>query len=362
MKVLHCIHSLRAGGAEKQLNILLNSAKNNDEIDFAVFCVDSSNDILLPNICKVYEILDNSQYPLYLIQEINRAIKEFEPDIVHCWLPHTIVVSGLISARFKGIPVVSSYRNSRFFNSLKDVVEFFFCMIFADAIVSNCNPQMSNIFFQYLFKFKNNRIIPNAVDVPEIFKKKYQSKKINDFFIILYVGRLVPQKNLQVLLKALYKMKSKKPFKLLICGTGEEEDEVKTNIKKYGLTNNVEMLGFKKDIYSLMASSDLLVLPSIYEGMPNVVLEALSIGLPCVVSSIPAHTNLLNDDIVRFFNPSSSQCLAEILDEYIEGNIDLLGLTMKGMQFSEKFSTAIQAENYLNFYQELLEKNKTNTA
>ncbi len=144
------------------------------------------------------------------------------------------------------------------------------------------------------------------------------------------------------------------PWQLLICGTGEE-DKVLSRIHELGLTESIRMLGFRNDVYSIMAASDLLVLPSWKEGMPNVVLEAMSIGLPCVISKIPAHVSLLGgDDFATLFDPSDSGDLARILEGYINKQKELEMMSMKGIDFSKKYSPLVLTKRYAQFYNDLL--------
>lgn len=77
---------------------------------------------------------------------------------------------------------------------------------------------------------------------------------------------------------------------LLICGEGRLEADLKKAITNADLDERIHMAGYRRDIFSLMKASTLLVHPSKQEGLPNVIIEAMAAGVPVVASSIPVHT------------------------------------------------------------------------
>ena len=98
--------------------------------------------------------------------------------------------------------------------------------------------------------------------------------------VILQVGRLVTQKNHGFTVQIARKLKEQgAAFKMLIAGTGGLEQEIRQKLEEQGLTDRVELLGHRNDIYELMAASDVMILPSLYEGLPTVSIEAQAMGL-----------------------------------------------------------------------------------
>lgn len=353
LRVLHCIHSLSGGGAERQLTLLANHSKNSD-LEFGIFYVDGMNHNIEGSACELYTLTDPKNYPWRLVKEISAAIERFKPDIVHCWLPASVIVPGLIAAKLYKLPTISSYRNARDFGTWKDVIEYILSMFFANAIVSNNYPQQSNVFFRQLYRAKIHDHIPNAVAVPIEYRHEMLGREKNELFTILFVGRLVDAKNWQLLLEAVSKLDVKMPWQLQICGKGEDA-KVYSAIDRLKLNNNVKMLGYRQDVYSIMAKADLLVLPSWYEGMPNVVLEAMSIGLPCVLSRIAAHTELLrNEPVTVYFDPSSAEQLTIILNDFIDGAVDVEQLSRSSINFADKFHPNILMKQYSAFYNNVL--------
>ncbi|MFA5384775.1 MAG: glycosyltransferase family 4 protein [Eubacteriales bacterium] len=127
------------------------------------------------------------------------------------------------------------------------------------------------------------RVVPNGVDFYRIKKAEQNSENID----VIYVGRLISHKNVDILLKAISEVREKIPdIKCGIIGDGPEKESLTSLSKKLGLDNNVIFFGFferDEDVYSYMKASKIFVLPSTREGFPNTILEANSCGLPAII-------------------------------------------------------------------------------
>ncbi len=135
-----------------------------------------------------------------------------------------------------------------------------------------------------IYNYCNKEYIEESIqkyDIDECDKKIFEDGKV-----ILTVGKLKKQKGVWHLIIAFKKILEKhKDAKLVILGIGELEEYLKNLIKDMHLENNVYMLGHKnKNIYTYMKNSDIFVLPSLFEGMPNVILEAMECGLPIIAT------------------------------------------------------------------------------
>lgn len=134
-------------------------------------------------------------------------------------------------------------------------------------------------------------IVPNAIDLEEFDYNEKVRQKVrqhlgwNDKLIICHVGRLSLQKNPIGLLDIFKEINKKMPQAYLVSvGTGEMEEEVKQYAAEIGLQEKACFLGIRKDISRLLQAADIFILPSYYEGLPIVVLEAQASGLLCMVS------------------------------------------------------------------------------
>jgi glycosyltransferase involved in cell wall biosynthesis len=114
----------------------------------------------------------------------------------------------------------------------------------------------------------------------------------------LFVGRFHRQKNLRFLLEQLARLCAVDPdgWRLALVGDGEERPLVEECIGRLGLSDIATLHGWQEDknrIRDLYQQADVVVNPSLYEGMPNVVLEAMACGLPVVASAVPGNDSLV---------------------------------------------------------------------
>lgn len=173
---------------------------------------------------------------------------------------------------------------------------------------SNASPVgwANNFFKKKIFKFiikKSNKVIVNSSDFQKEMKKIFgvsskliynplnlneikslsKSKTRFKFFDeygylkILNIGRLTKQKDQITLLKSICLIKNKIKFKLLIIGSGSEKINLDNFIKKNNLVNNVKIIEYQKNPFGILKKTDLFILSSKYEGLPNVILEAATL-------------------------------------------------------------------------------------
>jgi glycosyltransferase involved in cell wall biosynthesis len=194
------------------------------------------------------------------------------------------------------------------------------CKIFNIKVIvrSNASPSgwSENFIKKKIFKTffdLANCIIVNSRDFKEEFKKNFNIKarciynplnkkeiiknskeKINFSFFINYkylkiinVARFLDQKDHMTLLKAMKLIKNKLKFRLLIIGEGKNKDKIINYIDKNNLSNNIKVLDYKKNPFKYMNLSDIFILSSIYEGLPNVLLEAICLKKFVISSNCP---------------------------------------------------------------------------
>lgn len=133
---------------------------------------------------------------------------------------------------------------------------------------------------EFRAKFGRGVVLPNALEVDEVQSLKDEEVKERELFskkTILAVGRLSSQKNYEFLLNVFSGLEDE--FNLLIIGDGPLRESLKKKAPK-----GVYFLGLKKNVYAYMNKCDVFVLPSLYEGMPRVLMEALACGCRCVVN------------------------------------------------------------------------------
>ncbi len=350
LRVLHCIHSLYGGGAERQLKLIA-ADSHRVGIQSAIFCVnpDVTEQFQIP----IFQARTSSKFDLSIYGALRQAIRAFQPDIIHAWLPASITIPAMIAARHSGIPCVYSYRNAMRFHRPLSYLEYLVAAACCQRIVSNNPIAQSIAAYRALYRIKDGRTIPNAVQVPADFRKSVPVPPTGEAAQLLFVGRLTRQKNIDCLLRALALLPPDLNWHQTICGTGEEEESLQQLVGQLGLTRKVTFSGYRHDIYALMQMSDLLILPSWWEGMPNVLLESLAIGLPCIASDIPANRALLADDCCTFFDPASAPDLAGAITSLLGNRERLDHQVAMGLHLAQNHSVDNLLDKYADFYRSL---------
>ena len=137
-----------------------------------------------------------------------------------------------------------------------------------------------------------------------------------DDFAVLSVGDLIPRKNQASIVDALPLLPES--VKLFVCGEGPEREELLMLADNLGVRDRVSLLGFRNDVAEIMRACDCLVFPSVHEGLPVTVIEAMASGLPVIASSIRGISpDLLTDGVSGFL-------LEEITPDVIAGKIKSL--------------------------------------
>lgn len=272
------------GGAEKNMIHLSNYLVNKGyEV---VFCSVEGDDVIYPIDEKVNVILTSVKTKNRILLQLQtfiktrKAIKLVDPDIiVSFWLHPTFYAMTL----FKRYKIIFCERNnpetiySHFSKKLlKYVLIKSHGLVFQTQGVMNQFPDL---------KLKDKSIvIPNPIYID---KKAFQYIELKDNRIVT-IGRLTEQKNQKILIDAFAKIEKQYPNLILeIYGEGHLEKELQRQIKNYHLENKIFLKGTSSDVLKLIHTAKLFVLTSLYEGMPNVLIEAQGLGIPCISSDCP---------------------------------------------------------------------------
>lgn len=169
--------------------------------------------------------------------------------------------------------------------------------------------------------------------------------------IFLVLGTFRPRKNVGNIIDA-FVSDSNSNSLLLLVGGGWQENELRKKASSY---DNIVFTGTITNARPFLQASDILVSSSLAEGLPNTVLEAISCGLPCVLSNIRPHLEILEGtDVAVFFEKNSSVELAEKIRETQSWNVDEMSFKARSLAMSN-YSITRLASNYYTIYKQLLE-------
>ena len=131
----------------------------------------------------------------------------------------------------------------------------------------------------------------------------------DDDVMLVSMGDLIPRKNYAASIRAIAKANDSR-LQYMICGKGEELENLQKLAKKLGVEKNVHFLGFRTDVKDLLAAADLFLFTTRQEGMPRSMMEAMAAGLPCVASAIRGNVDLIENEVNGY------TCATEDADGY----------------------------------------------
>jgi len=181
-----------------------------------------------------------------------------------------------------------------------------------------------SLFGQHAFDEKNRAFLfPNAFNLelfrfnPEIRLRVRDELNLGNMFVLLHVARLHPQKNQGFLLEAFsLAVKTRPEMILLIAGDGKLRAELEKKASDLQIIDKVRFLGVRKDVSDLLQAADIFVLPSLYEGLGIVAIEAQTAGLPCLLSDTITKEVKVTDLVEFVAIDRGAQIWAERLLDY----------------------------------------------
>lgn len=289
-KLVIFIPSIEGGGVEKNFFIVANYfAKNHYNTS-----VITANSNMTGELTKKIELI-TPKYKLWknrnrrikyliclflLLKEIlknkNLTVFAFQANL-YC----------VILCKVLGIKVLTRSNSAPFGWSSNIFKKFFYKILLKCADDVMVNSKKFKLQMKKYFNV-NTKCIYNPLDKKKILEKsKIKSRKIffkKNTIKIINIGRFVEQKDHITLLKALNLLKNKVKFEAVIMGKGHLKNYYQNFINKNNLNANIKIINFKKNPYPYLKQADVFILTSIYEGLPNVLLEAITLK-KCVISS-----------------------------------------------------------------------------
>ena len=327
-KVLFFLPNLHGGGAERvTVNIMRQLDPKLFDIHLAIARYEGTYIDLIPQMVTVHNL--NVKKTVFAIFKLRNVVKDISPDTVYSTLfnANIVLILALLGLRNKPKIVLRSPNSPKLTldnNQLNVVMKFLLEYAYkqADLILAQ-TPEMKNEIVQYhTIDAGKIDVFLNPLDTEFIDKKIENIKSPFDknHINIVAAGRLTRQKGFDILLKAFkYINTEDNNFFLHIIGDDDgEEENIQKMIVDLSLENNVKLWGFQKNPYQFFYFSDLFVLSSRWEGLPNAVLENLYLKKPIVATRcIPFMDALiqenLNGKLVDVENPVQ---LAEAILNY----------------------------------------------
>jgi glycosyltransferase involved in cell wall biosynthesis len=351
-------------------------AGQGDEVKILAPAYDS-----FPGLPKGVELFPFRAFPLPFYKEvvmpaglpggIRRVLKRHLPDLVHVATEGPFGLSAVISARSLGIPVVSSFHTDfpqyfRLYGSnWMEGISWRYLRWFHNATLATLCPTPT-IKKMLLDKgFRAVEIWGRGVD-SELFHPRKRDEELRcsygiapDELLLLFVGRLAVEKNLQLLLSAWGLLSQNQPLRLMLIGDGPLMEQLRS---QWGEKENSKVIftGYKQgeELARHYASADLFVFPSLTETFGNVILEAMSSGLPVVSFKVQGPQDVVKEGLTGFFPAEiSAAALSATVLKLLDQPWKLRAMGGHARKYAETQAWPLVLEKVRRCYEQVLADN-----
>jgi glycosyltransferase involved in cell wall biosynthesis len=361
INIMHMTFDMRIGGTEMVIKNIIDGS-NTDLFKMTILCIESplgpfSEDLKKDDI-EFFELNRKPGFDINLMKKIRNIIADNNIDVIHCH-QYTPWVYGVIAAAFSSTKVIFT-EHGRFYPDsstwkrqlINPLLSFFTNQVTAiskatkQALVEfeNINETSINVIY--------NGITPLEVIESEVDELRRALSIDDNHNILGTIARFDPIKNHIMMLKAFALVVEKRPnTTLIIVGDGEERKNIEACIEELNLAKNVILTGYQTKPHNYLALIDIYLLSSFSEGTSMTLLEAMSLGKPCVVTDAGGNPEIVIDRENGFVTPNDNA------QEFAQGITNILESTMSKNQFGKasvsRFNSHFSEMNMNKQYQYL---------
>ncbi|RZI50984.1 glycosyltransferase family 1 protein [Aeribacillus pallidus] len=319
VRVLHIFARMNRGGAETLIiNVFRNIDREKFQFDFLVHSEEEGHyDQEIKELGgNIYHVSHPRKNILNFKKEVEKVLRENGPyDVIHS---HIFTFSGYVLniARKEGVPIRIAQSHTTKDRYSSGILRNIYRKFMKRLILKNATDLLGcsieackSLFGPECFNKSNTKIIRNGIDL-ESFKKVEEGSFLNlrdelhlnpEIKLIGHIGRFVEVKNHSRLIKIFSLLCNEiDNVHLVLVGDGPLKNEINDLIKQYGIQDKVHMLGIRSDVPEILANLDLFLLPSLYEGIPLVLIEAQAVGLKCIASNAVSSEVDIGAELVKF--------------------------------------------------------------
>jgi len=356
---LPCIEAANSMGYEVHMGVNRNKPQELEAEGYDIKFYDSHTYRNIFNVSDIYTAYKNTCEYL----SANRNI-----EVIHCNTPIGGVIGRLCGHKF-GCKVIYTAHGFHFFKGAplfnRTVLKWIECWLahFTDAIITinqedfETAKQLKLKQGGNVFKVPGVGINTSNVDF-SVSRKSIRTElglsETSTFCIA--VGDLNSNKNYQTLLKAIEKIKTE-DIVLMICGIGPDRDSLQNTIDKLHLQDKIKLLGFRTDIARLFSGADIFLMSSKREGLPRSTMEAMSAGLPCIVSDVRGNRDLIENGKGGYLvDPNDAQGFAHYILELKYNSTLMQAMSQYNIERVKNFDVNVVRNYIKNIYRQVLDK------
>ena len=300
MKIAFVCLNMEKGGAERVIATLANELSNSNDVFIMTLMNGESSYELDSKVRKISIDGSNCKYDnrikinlkkvsLMRSRRLRKELERENPDVIIAFLPEPslrVMLVSKFSRKIRKIPIIVSVRNDPRQEYKNTLIRRLAKVLYKDVDGMVYQTEEAKNYFKNIIKTTSQVVISNPISNSILLKPKADGRRKN---VIVTVGRLEEQKNQELLISAFNDIPKNKRrgYILEIYGEGARRRTLQDMINRLGLNKNVFLRGKTDDVARVLNNSRIFVLSSLYEGLPNALLEAMALGLPCISTDCP---------------------------------------------------------------------------
>jgi len=337
MRILYLIDNFSLGGAQTIVKGLMENGEENGAEDSQIYALalrQKQPDLIIdhPN-AKIFP--SSSKYSFKVLGFLKKFIIEKKIEILHCQLPRSIVIGYLLKRAFPGIKYII-HEQGDVFESRAYAMLLRIMWKKADLILTCSEASAKVLTRRSHVDAQEIKVLYNFVDLKRFSPPEYPTfhgKKI------AFAGRIEKRKGWREFIQAAYYFRNRKELSFHMAGTGTEIKKLDRSIRD-NKEANIKYPGFIADMKAFYQEMDLLVIPSHFEPMGMVAVEAMACGIPVLAADVPGLNEIVKHKVNGWIFTSRSAsklslAIAEILDTAPE---ELNTIVEHGLKHAHKFS------------------------
>lgn len=345
MRILYLIDHFSLGGAQTVVKGLMEyHSENRDVYAMALRKKDPEYVVHHQNV-RCYQ--SRSKYTLGPLRYLDRMIREEKIGVVHCQLPRSIFFGYLLKRKHPGISYIIHEQGDIFESGLYALL---LRMISgkADGMVACSEATRKAMKERSGIPVRKISVLYNFVDLTRFSPDDRQTGKIES---IAFAGRIVKRKGWREFVRAAAYFCFHENLSFLMAGAGPEEDLLRKMIGKMECPN-IHFCGYQEGIDKFYRKANLMVIPSHYEPMGMVAIEAMAAGIPVLAADVPGLNEIVRNGINGWTYPSGSVTgLIKAIETILERDPeDVRAIVERGSECCPEFSVEVYSEKLLEFY------------
>jgi len=368
IRVLQITHDLNIGGLQR---VVVDLSKNLDKEAFKVGV------LCLRDLGPLKTELDEENIPVFNIPRKSKKtdylsfikpfsiIKDFKPDVIHTHNTQPFI-DGTLAGLIAKVPVKIHTDHARDFPDKKRYMfaEWLFSHL-TDKIIGVSEHTKNNLVKYEKINPHKIDIIHNGIDgkkydiMINVLEKKKQLGVENKYPILGLGVRFTKQKGITYLIRAVSSMKQNFPeICVLIAGEGPLQKTLEREAEDLGLSRHIRFIGPRSDMNEILKVLDIYVLPSLWEGLPLVILEAMAAQKPIVATDVGGNSEVIQHSANGMLvPPGRPDLLAKEICTLLKNEDKMRQMAINALQsYKESYSVSVMVDKYVDLYARLLDR------